>query len=533
MTAMAHASFETARLVAPREPPSNALDKLRRRAIRMWAAVGWFSLALLLLGNHLLGTQVAGALLTVGILVNIGPTWVAVQGRHDAVARTLMGSLAAIIPAMLVFLLRGHPWQMDAHMYFFVGMAALVMLADWRPIAVATVLTALHHVSLEWLAPRWVFAGSGNIDRIVFHVVAVGLQFGALTFLTIQLVHLFGAQDAAVNRSHDLAEAAAEGQRQTERALEQARTAEAEAAQERRRREDQAARTAAERRGEFVTLAHEFERSVTSVVKTIAQATERLEDVAGQLEDATGGATREADEVSSGASRAASDIAQVASSIRDLSRSIHTIAVASDRQSTLTDTASAEAKRSVQTVAMLEEHAVEIEGFLADIRGIAAKTNLLALNATIEAARAGDAGRGFAVVAGEVKSLSGDTTRASDRISALIAGIRHGVADTGVKLRSVNGAIGQVASVASNIALAVGEQRGTAQQVEIGADRAAATADDIGHRIGDVARAAAAASSLSTAVRNSATDLALSARDLRSSTDLFVSFLDTGDVRAA
>jgi methyl-accepting chemotaxis protein len=337
----------------------------------------------------------------------------------------------------------------------------------------------------------------------------------------------------ALRQARDLTEIAETGQRQTEQALDTARAAEAAAAHERRRREDQAARVAVERRGEFLTLAHEFERSVTSVVKTIGQATERLEHAAIQLEEVTVGSTREADGVASGASRAAADIAQVAWSIRTLSQSIRTIAVAADQQSALTETASIEARRSVQTVAMLEEYAIEIEGFLDDIRHIASKTNLLALNATIEAARAGDAGRGFAVVAGEVKALSSDTTRASDRISSLIAGIRDGVADTGAKLRSVNGAIGQVSAAATGIAIAVSEQRATGQDADVGATRAVETANDIKDRIGCVAQAAGTASSLSVAVRSSASELAISARDLRSSTDLFVSFLQSDEGVAA
>ncbi|MXO90224.1 methyl-accepting chemotaxis protein [Pontixanthobacter aquaemixtae] len=55
-----------------------------------------------------------------------------------------------------------------------------------------------------------------------------------------------------------------------------------------------------------------------------------------------------------------------------------------------------------------------------DIDQIAETTNILALNATIEAMRAGDAGRTFAVVANEVKSLAGDTRRATEEIGRTI-----------------------------------------------------------------------------------------------------------------
>ncbi|MFS0773189.1 methyl-accepting chemotaxis protein [Sphingomonas sp. 1P08PE] len=510
---------------ALRQGPRNALDTLRRRGVRAWAAIGWLSLGLLLVCDAALRADAAVPLLILGGSLNIAPTIFAIRGSYDGAARAVMGTLAAAIPAMLVFLLQGHPWQMDAHMYFFVAMAALVVLADWRPIAIATALTAVHHLSLEWLAPEWVFTGAGNLGRVIFHVVAVGLQFGVLTALTIQLQHLFSSQEETLRHAQDLTLLAEEGRQRTEQAMEQARAAEAEAARERQRREEQTARMAVERRGELVTLANEFEFSVTSMVKIIGDATEHLQTAAVQLETFTGDTTQEASKVASTASTAALEIAQVASSIRDLSRSIQTVGSAADRQTALTLAASNEAQRSVQTVAMLEEQALEIEGFLDTIRAIATRSNLLALNATIEAARAGDAGRGFVVVAGEVKSLSVETKSASDRISSLIEAIREGVADTAQKLRSVNGALGEVSAAASSIADVVDEQRTTARGVDTGAERVTRSAEEVECRMSGVAQAAGVASTLSVAVRTSASDLASSARNLRLSTDQFVLFL--------
>ena len=79
---------------------------------------------------------------------------------------------------------------------------------------------------------------------------------------------------------------------------------------------------------------------------------------------------------------------------------------------------------------LVETLATHVTGFAAamdqvkrcsqDIEQIAETTNILALNATIEAMRAGEAGRTFAVVANEVKTLAGETRKATDEIAVVI-----------------------------------------------------------------------------------------------------------------
>jgi len=73
--------------------------------------------------------------------------------------------------------------------------------------------------------------------------------------------------------------------------------------------------------------------------------------------------------------------------------------------------------RGAKEVVSLRDASQEVERFAEAIGTIANQTNLLALNATIEASRAGVHGRGFAVVADEVRKLAEESGQAARSMS--------------------------------------------------------------------------------------------------------------------
>lgn len=78
---------------------------------------------------------------------------------------------------------------------------------------------------------------------------------------------------------------------------------------------------------------------------------------------------------------------------------------------------SVEAKNTTEK---LNQSILDVQEITGTILGISNQTNLLALNASIEAARAGEAGKGFVVVADEIRTLSEDTRKATEKIVEII-----------------------------------------------------------------------------------------------------------------
>lgn len=508
------------------------LDDLRLRGIRILVLGSWISAFSILLIGNLRGVDGVWAAFIVAVLFNIAPTVMVFRKRCDASARMTMGTLAAALPALLVFVLAGSAWQMDAHLYFLVALAGLTILCDWRPIAIGSVLTALHHLILAYAVPTWVFVGGGDLGRVLFHGLAVVMEFGTLAFITSQLCALLLAQQAARTEGERLvAEAEAErGRANAERekaveALSLAHSAQKDVAQERKRREATERQASDRHRADLLRLATGLESSVSDVAISLERASAELLGSSAQLHAIANDTALQADDAAAGAVQASQAVRGVAESMAALTRSIVDVSVSAEHQGAMTLAARNNADATDTAVRALADRARDIGNFIEEIRQIASQTRLLALNASIEAARAGEGGKGFAVVASEIKTLAARATGTTGKIEALIAYVQDGVSVAVNNLDEANVAVGEVAHAATTIRTSVEAQRAAAVEMGQNASRAASGADVIERRIEGVAVAINAVGSLSSQVREAAAGLSELAGHLRRTTDRLVVYL--------
>ena len=237
------------------------------------------------------------------------------------------------------------------------------------------------------------------------------------------------------------------------------------------------------------TNAAQIDRS-NSIAITIAQfhqsvgrALGRLRAASLKLEISSTDLNKSADTVSSEASTAeqrvsvaSENVAAAASSVEELAASIGEIASQASKSTDVAERAVSEAQRTVRTMNDLGQAATRIGEVVGLIQAIAGQTNLLALNATIEAARAGDAGRGFAVVAAEVKSLAGQTAKATEEIASQIGAIQSAAGDAALAIEQVNIIIRDMAAIATGVAATVDQQNSAVASIAEGVNRASGEA---------------------------------------------------------
>jgi methyl-accepting chemotaxis protein len=284
-----------------------------------------------------------------------------------------------------------------------------------------------------------------------------------------------------------------------------------------------------EQRGEKIAATiTRFEMSVDKVLGKVREAAQRLEVTSTQLNSAADAVSAEARTAEQRVGVASGNVTAAAGSVEELAASIGEIAEQATRSTEVASRAVKDARRTVHTMSELGSAATRIGEVVGLIQAIAGQTNLLALNATIEAARAGEAGKGFAVVASEVKSLAGQTAKATEEIAGQVGAIQSAVADAAHAIEQVNVIIEEISSIASTVAITVEEQNRAVAEIAEGVHRASSEAQGGAEAMGRVAGASKDARAAAADVKSLADTLSIEAESLNAEVHRFLA-----DVQAA
>ena len=468
----------------------DALSQIRRQAAAVLVPFLWIHAPLMFLaglqtGNDWLASFIAA------LIFSAVATAAWKLPCPPSIMRILTGVALMAQVMLLVYMYRGHGWQIDLHMYFFAGLAMLAFFCDIPVLLAAAGVVAVHHLSLNYALPTCIFPDGANFFRVVLHAVIVIAETVVLIVLVMRLIRGFKEADSALSEIE-------ESGRQLK--AEQQRVAEAQQEASRMREKARA------------DLATEVEQRIGEAINRIAASAEQLRKTSSSLTGVSESTAHQANEISGAVESASTGVAGIAAAVEEMNTSVSEIARQIAASARMAREAEADSARTMEQIRELEKTSRRIGDVIEMITDIAEQTNLLALNATIEAARAGEAGKGFAVVASEVKNLATQTAKATGEISGQIGAIQNATGLSVEAIERINGTIQRLSEISGTISAAVEEQESATREISV-------SVQDAANDTSGIVRGVALLSQEAAKVDHSASDVDRTSTELVKETD--------------